>query len=271
MSHHHLLAPLFAALLLPLACSDDSTDPPDSGNTPADSGVSQDSGVNTDGGVNADSGLPPPDAGFDDAGLPVDSGTPADSGTPTDTGVGDAGPAPTCDPNFGAGSACGGNPVGNWTYRAACTSANIFQSLATFCNGQIQFSNQAETASGTLELTGTATAGSFTRDGTSLVTVSVSVPTSCVPNCGLLASTLEGVMGVSADCQTAGGICDCRVERSIRLADQGTYVVNGNVITAFGSGGTTFDYDYCVANNSLVYKGQAGNATDKELVYVLER
>lgn len=274
MSYRYLLAPLFSALVCASACSDEATDT-DTGTNPMDSGVVADSGT-PDSGVPADSG-PPRDLGFDDTGNPIDGGV-EDTGVPADTGVGgdtgvnpDGGPGPTCDPNFGAAQACGGNPVGNWTYRGACTSVNILMGLANFCGGMVQIQNQSETASGTLELTGTATAGDYLRDGTSLVQVALTVPTSCVPNCNLFELTLEGGMGITATCQTSGSVCDCRVERTVRVMDQGTYVVSGNVLTAFGSGGTTFDYDYCVSGNNLVYKGQASNATDKEMVFVLDR
>ncbi len=241
--------------------TDDPTDPADpaardAGSTVAgrDAGdATRDAGATADAGTNADGGSA-------DAGAARDAGA-RDAGARDGGSVRDAGPRPVaCNPTFGPMDACGGDPVGVWTYAAACTDQDFYADLSTLCPG-VQVSNQLVTTGGTVELRAN---GTFTRSVTTLVTADSTWPAVCAAQgCAAIQQVLT-LNGLTASCAPAGGGCDCTISGEVGTFDNGAYTVNGSVIVADG-----LPYDFCVDRGVFEYRGTAQNAADNVFSFVL--
>lgn len=202
------------------------------------------------------------DAGVQDAGA-QDAATP-DASQP-DAGFGDE----MCIPSFGASDACGGDPVGSWVYRSACTDLDLFAQVTAACPGA-SFSNTAYAASGTLVLNGDNT---FTRNVNTTVTTDFVLPVTCViANCSTLAAAIDGQLGGTTTCTpNAASGCDCSTSIPLTTNDSGTYTVNGSIATVTPTAGMPGDYYFCEDANVLKYRGTASNVSDSDFSYVLTR
>ncbi|MEQ8277284.1 MAG: hypothetical protein RMA76_02015 [Deltaproteobacteria bacterium] len=262
---------LMTSLLFACETTTDDPDDRDAGSTSnvRDAGdTARDAGEIADAGTNADAGST--DAGSTDAGAMRDGGPGAsrdagearDAGSTRDGGsVRDAGPRPVvCNPTFGPTDACGGDPVGVWTYAAACTDQDFYADLATICPG-VQVSNQLVTTGGTVELRAN---GTFTRSVTTVVTADSSWPAVCATQGCSAIQQLLTLNGLTASCSPGGGGCDCTISGEVGTFDNGAYTVNGSVIVADG-----LPYDFCVDSGVFEYRGTAQNAADNVFSFVL--
>lgn len=171
---------------------------------------------------------------------------------------------PTCDPSFGAGDACGGDPAGTWTYRLACTDQDFFAPLQQACPG-LQVSNQLATTGGTVELRAN---GTFTRSVTTDVAAQSVWPAFCAQaagGCAALQVYIDSLGDVTASCSSAaGGACACDLAAQIGTFDNGLYTVNGGIVVADGH-----EYYFCEQQGVLSYRGTANNQDDGTFTYVL--
>jgi len=116
-------------LLMASACNSDN----ENGTPGSDSGTTNQTGdlglVIEDGTVtNGDSSInTSPDASSNDK----DGGITSDNGSISKT---DANSTPTCNPDFGANEACGGNVVGTWKYVSACHNGELYDTIK-ICKG----------------------------------------------------------------------------------------------------------------------------------------
>lgn len=206
--------------------------------------------------------------GSDPASSNPDAGTP---GADASTGAADASTNldTTCDPDFEMASACGGSPVGTWTYVKACSTEDPFTDLVGACGGATS-SNIAYATGGTLTL---SSDGTFTRSSNDTVTGDIAVPASCAllaGGCTGITSAIEIAGGddTTATCTSnAGGGCDCTVSDVLAVDDTGVWVESEGTITV--TGGLVSLYWYCAGNGVLKYRGVEGNPD--RISYVLTR
>jgi hypothetical protein len=151
--------------------------------------------------------------------------------------------------------ACGGNPVGTWTFTTSCLGVSPISS----CTG------------GGVDTTGVHRAGTitFNSDGTYSTTETdtgtfiLNVPTSCLgttSTCATLQTTYQGPGYVmppnatlsSATCGTTATGCRCVLGAlGMPLTQAGTYAVTGTTLTASSStGGVSVD-TFCVTGSIL--------------------
>ncbi len=221
-----------------------------------------------------------PDAAEPDAG-PADSG-PRDTG-PADTGPADTGPAdagapsdagtvvPACIPAMSANDACGGDPVGNWTYVDACVDPAVFAEARDACPS-IGINQLSASEVGTISLQANLT---FNRNTTASFVYDVTVPLLCsffIGNCNDVEDYIEASIPATNSVATCsnrpGGGCGCNVLVEQISIDSGTYTVdspNGRIV-ANGQ-----EYYYCVMGDALLYKGTAANQVDGLISHVLVR
>lgn len=219
-----------------------------------------------------DSGVPPADSGTTNGG--EDSGpaaTPDGGMAAADSGAGsvDAGPLDTtCDPAFGQADACGGDPVGTWTYVAGCADVvDAFDDLQQACPGA-QITPTARTTGGTLTF---LAAGTFTRSVQDTVAADFVIPPQCViGGCGTIETVIE-TGGGQATCTASGGGCNCTASVVVNTNDSGSYATANGQITATPNGGQAGAYHYCVEGSVLRYHGVPGNPHADNASYVLTK
>jgi hypothetical protein len=137
-------------------------------------------------------------------------------------------------------SACGGDPVGNWTIQGICLDPDSDPIPA--CDGEQVSANI--TQSGTVMVTSDGYTTSVTTQGT----VTVTVPGSCLTG-------LTSCDQLSSPDQTCSGdvssSCSCRSDVDEMSSETGTYTTSGGVLTLMPSGGTTETLEYCVNGDTF--------------------
>jgi hypothetical protein len=201
---------------------------------------------------------------------------PGDSGLgSTDGGVssgGDAGMTNndlTCRPGLNAAGACGGDLLGTWTYRNACSEGSAFAELGAMCAG-LEVSNEARSTSGTL----TVMATSYDVNVSTLVTGNITVPSTCavmVGGCAGVETLIEGSGSETMATCTGIAACDCEVQARIRRTESGSWSASGGIVTTLNTVSTARDHFYCVEGGVLRYREVPQNAADDEVSYTLER
>ncbi len=189
----------------------------------------------------------------------ADSGNkPADSGSTSDTGPADSGSVLTgaalkfhsCPPF----AACGGNPQGTWEFTGGC----LEDPLAAFkaqCASLVE-KNLQGTIKGSVMFTGTATAGTLTRNATVGFVADVEFAASCAGGFGCAAVPLgigSFVPGATATC-TGAATCACKISVTNTDSLSSGYTVAGNSIRV--SNGEV--YEHCITGSNLKYKQTAG-------------
>ena len=157
----------------------------------------------------------------------------------------------TCDPDFGAADACGGDPVGAWTISEACTNWDPASMLTDACPAAT-ITSQSSSLSGTLSL---VAGGTYTQNVTSTVDVEVNVPQACViTDCTITGNVVSGATGETVTCVSDGGTgCDCDAAFTDTVDDSGTWSTNDGVATINGGAGTEQFY-YCVSGNAMIVR-----------------
>ncbi len=158
-------------------------------------------------------------------------------------------------------SACGGNPVGEWTIIDAC-----FDQLPM---PEIDNCPDATSSVEDVVVTGSVTVrddGSYATQVDSSGTVTITVPMDCLD--GATCAQLSQAAGVP--CSENGDACDCQDEVSDQGQETGTWEANGSTLTLTDSDGNVDDADYCVQGDVL--KAQSQEDADSPLItYVLTR
>jgi len=152
-------------------------------------------------------------------------------------------------------SPCGGDPLGKWTYSAACFSLSAFDAG---CPG-VTYDFHG-TASGTLEFA----AASVRQNVSWAVGGTILVPKSCAKFCDFATIALKAMGLRTTGCsEGAGANCSCPVSfdgGSLASSDAG---VSGTTFRLTDSTGATTTYEYCIQNSSLTFhQVPAPNQTD---------
>lgn len=184
----------------------------------------------------------------------------------------------TCNPDFKLADACGGDIVGTWHYRSACTSTYALPAVVVAVCGDIESSVIEAAVNGTL----TITEEDYDLDVDTELTTTLTVPASClkgaiINTCGkfqaafvVAAATLPDDYGVSiSNCteDDAEG-CICEVVATLSQSESGEFSINGGVATLDSN-----DYYFCVANDGVLRysPSSTSDAVDKNVSYVLTR
>jgi hypothetical protein len=171
---------------------------------------------------------------------------------------------------MGAGDACGGNAIGNWKYKGACTSVDLFATLKVLCP-LATATSPVYNIGGTLDISGSIPVMSFTRALSFTASSNLLIPNSCVPTgCSALSAIILGFIpsGSTATCSSSSAGCSCSVVANYGLAGSGTVTAVGGVASVT-MGTSTYDYYYCVNGNQLIYKGVPATSSDNTFCYVL--
>ena len=170
-----------------------------------------------------------------------------------DGGTGGTGGSGKC-PAF---SACGGDPVGDWTANEVCVSDPdaLFKQAVNQpeCKNALKSSSDAD-ASGdyklgadkkavsTIVVSGT---GVFSFDDACVKALSVA--TSAASECSKVQTELAKASGVkSATCTAKAPNCECNVSLEMSLGGMGNYTVNGDKLTV-----NNLVQPFCVQGNTL--------------------
>jgi hypothetical protein len=158
-------------------------------------------------------------------------------------------------------SACGGNPVGEWTVIDAC-----FDDLPM---PEIDNCPEASASVEGVVVTGSVDIrddGSYATQVDSSGTVVITVPLSCL-NGGTCAQ-LSQAAGVP--CTTNGDACDCENELDDQSQETGSWEVDGSTITLTDSDGNADDADFCVQGDVLKAQSQE-DADSAVITFVMTR
>ena len=164
---------------------------------------------------------------------------------------------PSCNPDFDAGDACGGDPVGVWVYEDACisTDANA-EAITGVCSDAVVGDT---TFDGSNDLLLRAD-GFYTLSAAGTSRTDVFLPDSCVVITGLTCEQFATVAGDGVTGEDGVGGCDCVVETAYSQIDQGTYVADSDNGVITTDGGAT--YHYCIDGGALVYQ-EFGNGGEE--------
>lgn len=153
-----------------------------------------------------------------------------------------------CMASFAQSDACGGTVDGDYTLDSVCSDFDWQSELEQACP-TVSVSNVSYSGSGTLTLS----SGSYTRDATGTVSLSVSVPTECAATgCSSVEAALQAEIDENYDsgdatCSDAGTGCDCDVTATASDQASGSYTTSGGVLTTDAD--RTFYY--CVEGDTL--------------------
>lgn len=213
------------------------------------------------------------DAGIDSPTAMVDAGT--DVGEAVDAPVVDAppdapdaprmpiGPATiTIEETCPAFTACGGDPVGMWTYESICIEeAGIEELFAGTCPGTEILSGSGS-ANGEVTITSTTITRMIDTDVTARVQVG---GTTCIRICSAIPGVVEMMVpGATAVC-TAGmdgsgnDTCLCDVVFTSTLDESNTYEIQGGdtIVTDAGTA-TERTFEYCIEPDGSLRSREVG-------------
>lgn len=164
--------------------------------------------------------------------------------------------------NCPALTGCGGAPIGTWHYTAACMN-NPFAQASTICPTST-INNLAGTLRGSLVFTPTV----VTRNVTSSVTGTLSVPATCLMGiftCSQIQTQLAAFYP-GAQCQAAAGGCSCTLTQTNNLMDSSAYTLSSSSLLV-GAG----TYDYCIQPNTTMRYRRTGQATFEDGLMTLTK
>lgn len=158
-------------------------------------------------------------------------------------------------------SACGGNPVGDWSIVDAC-----FDNLP---EPDIENCPEATASIDDVVVTGTVEIrdnGSYATMTNTSATVAVSVPADCLN--GATCAQLSQAAGIP--CTDNGDGCDCEDELDDSSQETGTWEADGSTITLTDSEGVSDDAEFCVQGDVL--KAQSQEDADSPIItFVMTR
>ena len=160
-------------------------------------------------------------------------------------------------------TACGGNPVGDWTFVDACFDAEL--------DPDVDNCPEATAAIENLAIEGTATVesgGTFATDFTITGDVVLTVPDSCLN--GLTCAQLSAA--ANADCSDNGdGGCDCTDTLEDNTQESGSWEVDGNNFVTTTAGQDPEEAPFCVQGDVLKLQPPPNNADGPQVTLVLTR
>lgn len=155
---------------------------------------------------------------------------------------GGSGSIPTCSDTF---SACGGDPVGVWSYNRAC---------ATFsdpdCPGATG-SILADRTTGTISFNAD---NSYVTAFNTDLDIQSTIPKSCL---GGVDCQAAGAF-IGGSCTESGDNCVCALTSTDSDTDSGTWAVSGNTLTLTDNSSADTVFEFCVSGNVM----QANNIDD---------
>ena len=152
-----------------------------------------------------------------------------------------------CQEDFGEADACGGDPIGSWSFAEVCTDYDIAAAFSAICTG-VEVEKMDITGTGTLVITD----ANFARDTELDIDGEILVPAQCsFGNCDGVETTIESTLnGVEATCVEVGGgpgpqpgDCECELVGTIEESSSGSYTTDDGVIEVENH---PTDYYYCV-------------------------
>lgn len=159
-------------------------------------------------------------------------------------------------------SACGGDPVGDWSVVDACVDRAP--------DPEIENCPDASASIGDVVVDGTVMVrddGSYATDVDISGTVVISVPLSCLQ--GGTCADLSQAAGVP--CTDNGDACDCTGDFDDSTQETGTWEVTGSTLTLTDSGGDSSDASFCVQGDVLKAQPEPAQAGDPQVTLVLTR
>lgn len=159
-------------------------------------------------------------------------------------------------------SACGGDPVGEWTVVDACIDGAP--------DPEIDGCPDATATIDDVVVDGTVMVrddGSYATNVDIAATVVITVPLSCLQ--GGTCADLSQAAGVP--CNENGDACDCMSHSDSSDQESGTWEVNGSTLTLTDSAGDPSDASFCVQGDVLKAQPQPDQAGDPQVTLVLTR
>lgn len=166
----------------------------------------------------------------------------------------------------GNSAGCGGDVVGTWAITSTCVKVDAVQMMGSMgCPG-------ITSSDASVDMTGTVTyeaGGTFRSNVTLNVSVTVSVPASCLMQqgttltCAQLQDGLEGssTTFASISCTGSSG-CSCVAQLGRQQqASSGTYTTSGSTLTQSAAGNDPERNAYCVNGNTLTLSPDPSSGT----------
>lgn len=168
----------------------------------------------------------------------------------TDSGGGDGAEAFPCTDGVSAFLACGGDPVGEWTFDTVCVSGP-----ALFANTTMMRDCPLVRVDVAMDWAGTASflAGSLSFRLTGQASdTTLTIPNACLKG----VACADAVQEPGYKCTSAGETCVCLQDASggALPEDKRTYRVEGNELVTTLAGGTEERMEFCVKDGVLALK-----------------
>lgn len=198
----------------------------------------------------------------------------AGAGAGGNAGSGGTGPVMAC-PGF---TACGGDPVGDWTISEVCGLPLDEEPIDDCPGGTSQIVAVKFTGTFAIRANGT-----YTSAGTTMSSQKMSIPPACIPSisnapitCAQLQTVVAAadpvnIQGVACANRQQGG-CDCTLTFvEMPVTTTGTWMRNGNALTLTAAGDDPQTTQYCVQGNRLLVGAVGTMAPDIQSGYVVLR
>jgi hypothetical protein len=158
-------------------------------------------------------------------------------------------------------SACGGNPVGEWTIVDACIDGAPQPDIDGCPEASAAFDDVV--VSGTVEI---REDGSYATSVNTMATLILTVPMSCLD--GATCAQLSEAAGVP--CTAEGDACDCTSELDESDQETGTWETSGSTISLTDSDDMVSESTYCVEGDVLKAQ-QQDDPGDPVITFVMTR
>ena len=152
-------------------------------------------------------------------------------------------------------SACGGDPVGEWTIVDACFDDVPAPEIENCAEATATVDDVVVT--GSVEIRDD---GSYATQIESSATIVITVPKDCLD--GATCAELADAAGV--DCTDNGDACDCMQDSDDQDQETGSWEADGSTITLTNSDGDADEADFCVQGDVL--KSQSREDADSALL-----
>jgi hypothetical protein len=160
-------------------------------------------------------------------------------------------------------TACGGDPVGEWTFIDACLDAELDPDLDNCPEATATIENVAVDGTATVEDDGT-----FAVDFTTTGDVVLMVPESC--RGALTCAQISDAAGVDCADNDDGG-CDCEDHIEDTTQESGTWEVDGDSFVTTTDGADPEEAPFCVQGDVLKLQPPPEDAGGPEITLVMTR
>lgn len=158
-------------------------------------------------------------------------------------------------------TACGGDPVGEWTFVDSCFDGDPGSPIEECPEATSEISNVVVTGTASIQDNGSYSITTEFNGDVVLV-----VPLDCLggATCADLSEAAE------VTCTEDGDACNCMDELSESSQETGTWEVDGNTFTTTAAGEAPQDASFCVEGDVVKLQPEA-DPGDPQVTYVLER